>query len=77
VRKPKKERWFLIIDEQDQKVVLVKTSGDADAAKEKYFKMCGLDDEDLRDAMKEHEGITVDPLDRLLNSSLSYHELWG
>lgn len=72
-----KERWYLVVDGQDQCVALVKTSGNADAAKRKYFQMGGLEeDEDLKDAMDNHEGITVDPLDRLLDSSLNYHELW-
>lgn len=74
---PRKERWYVVVDEQDQSVCLVRTSGDADAAKKKYFQMCGLEeDEDLDDAMKNHEGMEVTPLERFTDSSLNFHELW-
>jgi len=73
---PSKEKWYLVVDEEGQQAVLVRTSGDADAAKEKYFKMCELGGEDLKEAMEQKEGMEVTPLNRLLDTPMSYIEIW-
>ena len=73
---PKKEKWYLIVDYQDQRAALVRTAGNEEDAKTKYFEMNGLTEyEDLEHAKEHHEGVVVTSFDKIVDSPLAYHEI--
>lgn len=56
---------FMIVDAESQRAVLVRAK-DMDRALKMYLvKYCGLDDEDLKEALESREGLEVSKLSGL------------
>lgn len=68
--------WYIIVEPDIEKVSLVRTSGDGEAAKKKYFQLCGLGSlAEVEDAM-ENRDVRIIFLQDLLDAPMHFYEIW-